>query len=404
MKTRYPRITIVSQLRIENPRILHGKVISECYNWASKLGSCIFVCFNKLNSQFNLVIRLEQHKKVKIYSIPIRISEKKSILYSILELLKTQLFLLFKLITLFKREKIDVVRAENIILLGLPTLLASKIARVKYVVWLGGNELKAIKHKFKIKSPFLKRIINEIFYIYGKIVLRNADLVIVLSKDLLKIAQNLKAKRILYTSNFVDLQEFKPKIEKEVERKETILLYVGRLSHEKGILFLLNAFKRLIMHDNQRLKLWIVGDGELRNEVEDFIKTNNMESHVTLFGLISHNKMPKFYNQADIFILPSFTEGSPAALLEAMASGLIIIANKVGAVPEIIRDNIDGFIIDKIGDATLLKEKIKKVLELNFDEKKKIRKNARERAEQLSKDYLKRHLTVYTWLCKRGEK
>ncbi|MFH8039211.1 MAG: glycosyltransferase family 4 protein [Candidatus Aenigmatarchaeota archaeon] len=388
------RLAVVSQIRIENPRVLHGKIISECKSLASLLDFCMLICLNRLNRVINLVIPLENGRRLEIISIPTGIDDKKDILGLLLEYLKMQLKLLIKLILLIKERKINLIRVENIFLLGLPVFISSKLTGVKYISWLGGNELNAIQYKMMLRNSLIWTIIKIIYKICGLLVVSGAKIIIVLSKDLSEIAQSFKAKEIVHIYNYVDLQKFKPAYKSSQNIKR--LLYVGRLSYEKGIFVLLEAFKK-IADEMKEIELWIIGDGILRERVKKFIISNNLSRRVKLFGLRSHDEMPFIYAQASVFVLPSFTESCPASLLEAMASGLIVIANDVGCIHEIIMDGIDGFIIskDKIGDPNFLKEKIKQVFAIDPIDRVRIRENARNKVECISKNFLEKTLQIY---------
>lgn len=122
------------------------------------------------------------------------------------------------------------------------------------------------------------------------------------------------------------------------------LLFVGRLSYEKGILLLLEAFGKL-SKEIKGLHLHIVGIGPLFNKIKILIDNKNLCNHVTLHGFIPQNKIPKYYNSCDFFISPSIYEPFGIMNLEAMRSQIPIITSNVGGIPEIIKDNFNGIII-----------------------------------------------------------
>jgi glycosyltransferase involved in cell wall biosynthesis len=110
-----------------------------------------------------------------------------------------------------------------------------------------------------------------------------------------------------------------------------IILIVGRLSREKDHLTLLEAVHKL--EPRHRAHLVLVGDGPERPRIEARVRALNMSSQVTLAG--QRDSAQPFYSLARIAVLSSLTEGSPNALLEAMAAGVPAIATRVGGVPEI---------------------------------------------------------------------
>jgi len=121
------------------------------------------------------------------------------------------------------------------------------------------------------------------------------------------------------------------------------LLFVGWLELEKGIVELLKAMKA-IREDNE-ISLTIVGDGRARNISEEFVKSNNMGSMVTFCGWQVGEELEIRYKEADIFVLPSWAEGLPNAMIEAMAAGLCVVVSDVGNIPDVIHDGENGFLV-----------------------------------------------------------
>jgi glycosyltransferase involved in cell wall biosynthesis len=120
---------------------------------------------------------------------------------------------------------------------------------------------------------------------------------------------------------------------------ERVIVSVGRLSHEKGQADLIRAFSAL----RDRARLVIVGDGADRQSLERMTRTLGLETSVIFVGLTTN--VAPFYAMADLFVLPSLSEGSPNALLEAMACGLPIVATRVGGVPEIASDGATALLV-----------------------------------------------------------
>ena len=125
---------------------------------------------------------------------------------------------------------------------------------------------------------------------------------------------------------------------------ERVVLSVGRLSKEKAHAQLIEAFK-LIRADNSGLnyKLLIVGDGPERAALETGARASGENDRITFAGQVS-NVQP-FYAAADVFVLPSHSEGSPNVLLEAMAAEVPIVATAVGGVPEIVSDKETALLV-----------------------------------------------------------
>lgn len=129
-----------------------------------------------------------------------------------------------------------------------------------------------------------------------------------------------------------------------IETGDSVLLAVGRLSKEKGHLDLLTAFACLReTHPELKCKLVIVGDGPERGTLEAAAQSKAIDVDVIFTGQIS-NVLP-FYAAADVFVLPSHSEGSPNVLLEAMAANLPIVATAVGGVPEVVENNESALLV-----------------------------------------------------------
>lgn len=123
-----------------------------------------------------------------------------------------------------------------------------------------------------------------------------------------------------------------------------VILSVGRLSHEKGHADLLAALRLLRRDDPElELRLILVGDGIERGSLERAAAAPDLASSVIFAGHCANVWL--YYSLADVFVLPSRSEGSPNALLEAMAAGVPIVACKVGGVPETVEDNNSAVLV-----------------------------------------------------------
>ncbi|MDX6403359.1 MAG: hypothetical protein QOH70_814 [Blastocatellia bacterium] len=129
-----------------------------------------------------------------------------------------------------------------------------------------------------------------------------------------------------------------------IDERERVVLAVGRLSREKAHLDLIQAFKRLRETNvDISLKLVIVGDGPERARLEAAAASLAGEARVVFTGQLSD--VQPFYALADVFVLPSHSEGSPNVLLEAMAANVPIVATAVGGVPEMVADNESALLV-----------------------------------------------------------
>ncbi|MFA5156167.1 MAG: glycosyltransferase family 4 protein [Candidatus Omnitrophota bacterium] len=139
-----------------------------------------------------------------------------------------------------------------------------------------------------------------------------------------------------------------------IEKGRTYAVFAGRLSPEKGIMTLLDAWR--IMNNGIGLK--IAGAGPLEAEIKQFIKTHRLK-HVELLGHCGHNRTIDLIKRANFLIFPSvWFEAFPVSLVEAFACGTPVIAASIGVMPELIRDGKTGLLFNP-ADPSGLAEKIK---------------------------------------------
>ena len=112
-------------------------------------------------------------------------------------------------------------------------------------------------------------------------------------------------------------------------RSGNYLLYTGRLSHGKGLLDLIEAVAPVLR--KRPIKLKLCGDGELRSELEKAAEHYDVRDSVQFMGVLDHERLSEIYSNATVFIFPSRYEGMPTSVLEAMSSGLPVIASDIAA-------------------------------------------------------------------------
>ena len=119
------------------------------------------------------------------------------------------------------------------------------------------------------------------------------------------------------------------------------LLFVGRLAAVKGVPLLLEA----LAHTHSEAHLTLIGDGPERADLEAEAARLGLSDRVTFAGYKSQDEVALALGEADIFVLPSFAEGVPVVLMEAMATGLPVVATAVGGVTELVQDGVSGVIV-----------------------------------------------------------
>lgn len=231
-------------------------------------------------------------------------------------------------------------------LLGKPTIIrtASMFSR----------EIGNIRFK---KYPFLRLQLIRCF-----------DAYIAISGELGKsmLEDGISKEKIVRVGNCVDEDKFFPLAEdqrlalrsaKGLKRDEIVIIFAGHLNQIKGLDFFSKTINQMDLKQINT-RVYILGSGKF---VEDSLEATKevlslkSNDRVEFFGAVE-NIYP-YYQIADIFVLPSKTEGMPNSLLEAMSCGLACVATSVGAVPEIITNHLDGILITH-GDEAALKDNL----------------------------------------------
>jgi len=152
--------------------------------------------------------------------------------------------------------------------------------------------------------------------------------------------------KIAIVYNGIEIDKFLQPINKETSRKifdtaptEFIFGNVGRLHEQKGHQYLLKAFAKVA----DRSRLLIIGDGNLKDELVKLAEDLQISDRVTFLG--ARSDIYEFLSAINVFVMPSLWEGQPIALLEALAMGKPCITTDVDGIPEIITNNINGYLV-----------------------------------------------------------
>ena len=138
------------------------------------------------------------------------------------------------------------------------------------------------------------------------------------------------------------------------------LLFVGRLAGVKGVPVLLDALK-MLKEKHANLEVTLIGDGPERAALESRSQDMGLAQMVDFVGYKSQSDVAETLSNTDIFVLPSFAEGVPVVLMEAMAARVPVITTHVAGIPELIEDGTHG-ILTHPGDASSLAGAIEKLL------------------------------------------
>lgn len=173
---------------------------------------------------------------------------------------------------------------------------------------------------------------------------RAADRLVANSTGLRDIANHVDPTvRVDVIPNGIDLRRFSPG---EGIRTTVRVLFVGRLEPYKGLVDLLEAVRMLVESGQDGFSVAIVGQGSMDRDLRGMIDRMGIASHVEMKGQALPEEMPEIYRQADLFVLPSHVEGMSNVLLEAMASGLPVVATTIPGSQEVVHEGREGLLVE----------------------------------------------------------
>jgi len=224
-------------------------------------------------------------------------------------------------------------------------ILPAQLTRCPYIVHMhSGGFVRFYRHEI---GPVRRRVV--------RFVLDHAARIVVLSSQWRQALEGITCNTHLVTVyNFVIPQA----VNMRAEQPNT-LLFLGRLNQEKGFFDLLHAVK-LLRADFPDVMLYCGGLGDA-TEVQRSLHELNVDQQVRLLGWIDGEVKQWLLAQAAVFVLPSYVEGVPMGILEAMAQGVAVVATDVGGIPDMIDSGVEGLLI-KPGDVQSLTDALAKML------------------------------------------
>lgn len=169
--------------------------------------------------------------------------------------------------------------------------------------------------------------------------------------------------------HFLNFDRFK--LQKPLNERDNLVGYIGRLSQEKGILNFMEAIPKVLETRGEAAFL-IGGAGQLRPQVEEYANKSN--NKVEFVGWIAHDELPHYLNELKLLVVPSYTEAGPNIAFEAMACGTPVLATPVGAIPDVIKGDETGFIMENNAPECIAKNIVRALTHPNLEQ---IARNAR---------------------------
>ncbi len=262
-----------------------------------------------------------------------------------------------------------------------PDVIHNHLYSLKYVIF------GAILNKVPVKIHTVHNVaIKEVGWISRKLHKLFFKWFHVVPVGLTKLIQESIAKeyeipleRVPFVLNGMPVDDY---IKKEDYEAVKIVLHVGRFSEQKNHIGLINAFE-IIHKKHPEIMLVLVGAGELEEKVKKIVKEKDLQDVVVFKGTL--HSVKEEMHKADIFCLPSNYEGMPMTIIEAMASGLPIVATDVGGVPDMITDNEDGILCQNT--STAIADALERLIE-SSKLRSKLGKNAIVTSKKYSSDIM----------------
>jgi glycosyltransferase involved in cell wall biosynthesis len=331
MMSKYPEQKTLSILLLGSQMTVGGaqRVLLDQALWFNEHGYHVITAF--FHDKSNL-----HSKWQSLYSFPIynlrAFAPDKNFIWNAFSLIGG----LWRCWLLLKHNKINIVETftPDSNLLGLP------------VAWLAGVPVRIATHHGKLEKTYLWRQRFHTWLINRGI----ASVMVAVSGQALQAAleTGIQNRRVITIPNGVALPSATNRDKKEIRQalgisiKKNFLISVGRLTTQKAHAVLVQAMT-IVVRQYPDVVLCIAGDGPLRRELEEQISSLNLNEYVKLLG--ERDDVADLLAAADIFVLPSRSEGLPIALLEAMAAGLAVIASRIGGIEEVISDGIGGLLV-----------------------------------------------------------
>jgi len=230
----------------------------------------------------------------------------------------------------------------------LPFIFLNKRIPVIYHQHGSGNPVQTATYQWGRGKLF-----KQLFDLVSRIIYKRADWIIAIDRFCLEQSvQGGAGKKVSLLMNAIDTQTFKPddslrhlmRQRLNLNDSAVAIIFVGRLEEVKRIDRAIEALTYL-RQDETQYHLYISGEGGMKKHLESLVIEKQLTSFVTFLGHVSHAELPAYYNMADILVLPSEMEGVPMVILESLATGLPVVASRVGGIPDLIIEGVNGFTI-----------------------------------------------------------
>ncbi|GAB3895571.1 glycosyltransferase family 4 protein [Spirosoma agri] len=216
---------------------------------------------------------------------------------------------------------------------------------------MNGSEFKVF---FTESSPVMKNLV--------RFMVENTDVMLCLSESWKTFFEaNFRMKRIEILGNVIDMPQRSTALTNPLGSGPLRVLFLGLIGNRKGIFDLLDVVRQHKADWNGKLELTIGGNGEVE-KLQAFIEQHRLETIVRFEGWVSGDHKQKLLSESDVYILPSYNEGLPLSILEAMSYHLPVISTPVGGTAEAVVDGVNGYLVQP-GDKQAIYERLNGFIE-----------------------------------------
>lgn len=231
-------------------------------------------------------------------------------------------------------------------------LLVCKLTGLRTIIFITGSAKKSYRAKKGMNTT--TRLITQSIDVIESMTCSLSDHVLLLSESMRspRIVDWFPTNISSANFNYIDCSRFEKKT--QIDDREYDIIFLGRFESVKGVTDLIRSIPSII-DSHPDIKIKLIGDGELRTDLERIVMREGLSEYVSFAGWVDHKEIPDHLNNGRILLMPSESEGVPKTLLEAMACGTIPVAAAVGGIPDIITENKTGFLLPNTKPNTIAK-------------------------------------------------
>jgi glycosyltransferase involved in cell wall biosynthesis len=276
------------------------------------------------------------------------------------------------------RRTYDIIHVHYIFPTAMLAVLPKIIIGTKLIISAHGSDVHTFPRKNRVALMLTRQLLN-----LSDCIVANSE-AMKLQIEELKVCSN---KIWVIRPQDIDDKLFKVRNRDEmreelgIDKIKHIIIYVGRITEDKGLRYLIEAVYLLVSKCND-ISLYLIGDGQEKESLALLSYKLGIDRIVHFMGNKKHDEIPLWLSAADLFVLPTLQEGFGIAALEAMSCGLPVIASNVGGVPELVKNGINGYIVEPAKSREIA-EKIYRVLKCPM-----LRKSLSEGALKTAEEYL----------------